>query len=222
MVEDEWPFVGGPTQLTTDLAGHIGFAIPAISGTVSILGIGLWSLASAAYAAHDKKGFVEHRRALKIKKLTRSDEMEMERWGCCSYQIATVLAQALGFGIQFSDVMTRGLSPDTRKSGSLDKEAYRFSIANIWVEALQTTGKIPNIAHKGEYYPSKGAVALLEEKIASLNANGSPFSWLDRGKEDISPDLTPVLFSDKEKGGSNSSSGSDDSRELDEMLTEDE
>lgn len=196
--EDEWPFVGGPTQLAVDLGGQIGFSIPAIGGQVSILGLGLWSLAQAAFLIHDKKGFVEHRRALKLKKVPRNEEGEMERWGCCAFQIATVLAQSLGFGVQFSEFMTRGLSPDTRKNPSLDKDAYRFAIAHVWADTLVATGKIPNIAHKGEFYPSKGAVTLLEEKTASLAASGSPFGWLDRGKEDVSPELTPSLFSAKE------------------------
>lgn len=210
--EDEWPFVAGPTQLATDLGGHIGFAIPAIGGSVGALGLGLWQLAYAAFLMHDKKGFVEHRRALKLKKINRSEEMEMERWGCCAYQIATVLAQSLGMGVQFAEVMTRGLSPDTRTNSSLDKEAYRFSIANIWIESLMTTGKIPNIAHKGEFYPSKGAVSSLEEKTAEIKSSGSPMAWLDRGKDDVTPELTPQLFSVKEQ------TTKEDSAEMDEIL----
>jgi len=217
MVEDEWPFVGGPTALATELAGHIGFAIPPIGCSVGIVGIGLWNLAYAAYAAHDKKGFIEHRRALKTKKCTRDEDMEMERWGCCAYQIATVLAQTLGLGIQFSEAMTKGLSPGTRTSMTFEKEAYRFTIAQIWIEALQTTGKIPNIAHKAEFYPSKGAVTLLEEKIASLTSAGSPYAWLDRGKDDISPDLTPQLFSAK---NSAQPATSEESSDMDDILKE--
>ncbi len=222
VVEDEWPFVGNPTSLSTELAGHIGFAIPAIGCSVGILGIGLWNLSYAAFASHDKKGFIEHRRALKIKKITRNEEMEMERWGCCAYQIATVLAQALGLGIQFSEAMTKGLSPDTRTSKTLEKEAYRFSIVQLWAEALETTGKIPNIAHKAEFYPSKGAVTLLEEKVASLTSAGSPYGWLDRGKEDISPELTPMLFSAKGKTQSGQTADADDSSDMEEILTEGE
>lgn len=214
--EEEWAFVGGVTQTQVDLGGCLGFSIPAIGGTVGILGLGLWQLAYAAFLIHDQKGFVEHRRNLKQRKLFRDEEMEMARWGCCAYQIATVMAQSLGFGVQFSDVMTRGFSPENRRNGALDKEAYRFAIATVWMEALQNTGKIPNIAHKGEFYPSKGTVQLLEEVAPRIQQEGSSFNWLDRSKNDVSPDLTPALYSAEEL----SAAGNEEGQDVDEILAE--
>ncbi len=213
VVADEWPFIGGPTLVSVDLAGLIGFSIPAIGANVALLSLGLWGVAYSTFAIHDKKGFTEHRRELKVKKLSRSDELEMQRWGCCGYQIATVLAQALGFGVQFSECMTRGLSPDTRGSSALDREAYRFAIAYMWHESLLATGKIPNIAHRGEFYPSKGAVAALEEAALQLKNSGSSVAWLEKNKEDISPDLTPALFSSSEK-----SKGGEEAAEIEDIL----
>ena len=59
---------------------------------------------------------------------------------------------------------------------------------------------------------------MLEQKTATLAANGSPIGWLDRGKEDVTPDLTPALFSPQELA--KASTSVEDGGDIDDVLEE--
>lgn len=194
---EEWPHIAGPLQTCVEMGGHVGYIIPPIGPVVGMLSSGLRYIAVAAFLSHDKQGFVEYRRHLKQKNLRFDEGQEMARWGCTSTQIGAVFLQSLGFGIPLAEAFTRGLSPDTRASATLDREAYRFAINEMWLDSLLKDATVPDIAHRVEFYPTKTAGSKAIEKATRVRSSGSAHSWLNKVKEDIQPDTTPQLF---EKG----------------------
>jgi hypothetical protein len=50
------------------------------------------------------------------------------------------------------------------------------------------------MTHRGDFYPLKPELAEMVERAESLRDRGSVTKWLFKGKEDISPELTPKLF----------------------------
>jgi hypothetical protein len=193
--QDEWGQLVAPMSVAVDLGGHVGYSIAAIGPVAGIFAPGMRYLGLSTFLIHDRKGFVDYRRQNKIKGDRFNLSSEMAQWGCTHVQIGSVLVQALGFGVEFAATFARGLSPDTRENPNLDKEAYQFHICDVWIEALLNTGDVPNIVHRGAFYPTKETNGKLIESARQLKAEGSRYSWLDRGKEDISPEQTPQLFS---------------------------
>lgn len=117
----------------------------------------------------------------------------MQTWGCTDLQIGGVLLQALGFGVTFSNSYVMGLTP-TLTGGPRDPACRAFSACSMWIDALLKTGNDPQVAIDTKFYPLVEPRMRLMETIEVLRESGSVCNWLSKNKEDLSPELTPVLF----------------------------
>ena len=183
--EDQWSYIAQACGGQTDAGVHVGFAMQPIGLAVGALCGGLPGVALAMFMKHDAKGFKEYRRHLKATGVFYDHEVERSRWGCTSAQIASAWVQLIGLGINESEAFVRGLECVTPNGEGLNDDQYRWFITRRWLEAIMTTGDIPNITHKGKYYPMKEALERLRENTRGLLENGAKSPWLEKGKEDL-------------------------------------
>ena len=80
---------------------------------------------------------------------------------------------------------------------------------------MQNTGVAPDLRHRGEYYPLKEVLDRLVSQVEKVRSNGSLFRWLDKNKEDVSPEKTPQLFP---KGAEPAAAGTAEGAEVDDEV----
>lgn len=183
--ETEFSHLTGTLHKLHTIGMGVGYAIPSIGSVMGLFAGGMRHLASAVFLHYDKKGALEYRRHLKIKRLLLDPAFEMGRWGCTATQVGSVLLQSLGLGVEFSNAFTEGLSPGSVVDKNTNKMAYAARIAWTWVDSLNATGTIPDIAHDGAFYPSKVDVERLLTLVGDVRAQERLSSWLDKTKDDL-------------------------------------
>ncbi len=195
---DEWEHIAKNLYEFTDLGGHVGIAIPAVGMADGILLGALRTISFPLMQKRNPKAFKEYRRTLKQESKYFDLEKEHAQWGCTHLQIASIVLQTIGLGVQTADALARGLTASAL-SELEDKAAIKFKVAELWCNSLIATGKEPNMGHKAEYYPTKAALDQLIDKSEPISSSGSPWQWLGRGKDDVSPETTPQLFAPSEQ-----------------------
>lgn len=180
-----------------DLGFLVGDAMPAIgAGSGMLLGsMRVFSL--VPFIINNPTRFVEYWLHLHKQSARYVDpQYEYESWGCNSLQIAALLAQQFGLGVKrTTDLMyaisTVGVVPES----SAGVMALRY--ADIWINSLLRTSGVPDIPLPPMFYPNREDLEKL--LVRSVNAiNSSPPHWLDRTKDDISPEKTPQIFFERE------------------------
>lgn len=183
--EEEWNHYSKSIHAYLDLCGSMGLNIPKIGLGKGLLVGAMDTIAITCFHLHDKKGFTEYRRTLKNKNLREDLKHEYDRWGCSRYHIASILIQALGFGVDFSNAYATGLLADETNEKYLDPLAYTFRISRVWAESLLATGKEPDRAMRVEYYPDKAGLNNIMQSISLIKSSGSQYSWLDKTKDEV-------------------------------------
>jgi hypothetical protein len=191
---DEWAYIIADLQERVDISYQVGQAIPKIGGTIAVLCTAFPTIALATFQRHDKKGFKEYRRHLKSKGRAFDTIFEMRQWECTSVQIAAVFLQILGFGIEFSGNFSRGLLSVPPLQNKLDSTAYRFPLCSLWVDALLKSGAVPDMVHRGDFYPQKDALTTLLERVQRIRDGANRHPWLKATKDELTPDSAPELF----------------------------
>lgn len=164
----------------------VGRAIPSIGAGMCILQASAPIMGLAAFLRHDPSGFKEHRKLLKRQSLRWDHELEMQRWGCTRFQVGSVLAQSLGFGIKRANSIVNSAMgiPESLSEDDLEL-AHDAKMAALWCESLRTTRKAPEIAMPAKYYPTHQA---LQDALAALDTlleNPSEARWLYKGRDDL-------------------------------------
>lgn len=195
---DEWDNVAKNLFELTDLGGHVGMAISTIGLSEGMLVGALRTISFPLLQKRDQKIFKEYRRALKSDGGMYNLEKEYGYYNCTHLQIASILLQSIGFGVQVADAIARGITALSINELE-DKNAMKFKITEIWSNALLATGKEPNMGHRAEFYPTKAALGTLIDRAEPISSSGSPWQWLGRGKDDITPETTPQLFAQDEQ-----------------------
>lgn len=190
---EEWKFHSEAIQLSVDYGGVLGVAIPAIGLLLGLLAHGMRDLAVSCFLRHDKSSYKQYRRALKSKGLRFDEVAQMQTWGCTDLQVGAVFLQSLGFGIEFSNSYVLGLTPQSEAPNG-DTIGRAFSAASLWISSLAKSGNEPSGRIDTKFYPLVEPRAQLLEYAATLRSRGSLYSWLDKNKEDLSPEKTPQLF----------------------------
>lgn len=192
--EIQWSNIESGIIRDVDLGGAIGEAIPKIGrGAGMLSGAMPWlALGSMLYA--DKIGVKEYFRRQRSEKSAFDPEWEMQRWGCTTVQVGSLMMQSLGFGVDFASSMSLGLAPGAQIDEIRDPEPYRARVTRTWIDSLAATGAVPDITHSGNYYPLKAALALLLEDTERIRTAGCKLGWLGKTKDDISEAATPQLF----------------------------
>lgn len=183
-------------QRDVNLGAYVGQAIPHIGVGWGIMIGGIRHLAETAFLLHDADGFGKYVRHRNKAKVAFDIDFEVSRWGCTSLQVASVLLQSLGFGIEMSEGLIVGLDPRTPEEEIREDRFYRVKITRLWIDTLVETGDIPQITHRGNYYPLESNLAILLEKLQREPNPGSNQAWLTKSKSDITPDKVPSLYLD--------------------------
>lgn len=194
----EWSNISEPLLRYIDIGGYLGVAIPRISIAHGIVCAAMPIIAHAAFLKHDEKGFKEYRRQLQTINQRYLTEYELKRWGCTSFQVASIMMQAVGLGKEMAHNLTTGMVPQSNTS-NLSEDAYVFQIADIWISELNSTGQPPDMTHRGEYYPLRPQLNQLLAALKEIRSKGSRHKWLEKTKADISPSTTPAIFSEENK-----------------------
>jgi len=190
----EWELLSQHVMIESELGAHIGKAIPNIGFPLALLVGGMRHLSNAIFLAADKKNFVAYRRA-RNKNPNRFDmDYEYKTWGCNHAQVAAILLQAVGLGVNLVDALLGGLNPVELPFDQIEPGALKVKLTTLWIQSLRETCSQPDMTHIGKYYPLKQDLEALVQKAEAVKASGSKYKWLTRGKEDVSPEKTPKLY----------------------------
>lgn len=192
---EEWQFINDPLQKNIELVGLLGWHIPEVGPTVALLGGGMINVAFSCFSAHDRKGFADYRRLLKMKKQFINPAMEISHWGCSSIQVATQILLQSGFGVELTHKFIEGFrEPEPLPGGERAKGP--FVAVRRWLEEIAgATSTDSAHSQNGRIGDTQDAAALME-KMKMINKQGSLFNWIDKGAQHISPELTPDLLLD--------------------------
>lgn len=178
--------------MESEMAAAVGQAMPRIGFPLALVVGSMRQLGRALFLLVDKAGFIAHVRATRSKGAFDLQD-EIQRWRCNHVQVASILLQILGVGVELGTSLVNGLSSQLAEMDSLDEDARKVLVCDLWVQALMKTGKEPEITHRGEFYPAKANLQKLLETAGDIRKNGSKDNWLLRGRDDVLPDQEPAL-----------------------------
>lgn len=181
--QEEWQHVSRHFELHINTGVVVGQAIPQVGLCLGMLTGGLPSLTLAAFLQHDLNGFKEYRRHLKSSHQSFDHKAEIKKWGCTSIQIATIMVQALGFGVELADLF-RLISVEGRQNLGVNHALLaRLCVAEQWITALASRGEAPEPPSNPaelELYPSQETATRLVSEVCEIRENSARYAWLDR------------------------------------------
>jgi hypothetical protein len=189
----EWINLLPNMTLYSEVGGHVGQAIPKIGFAFGLLLGTFRHLTLALMMGIDEKKFIAYRRHLKFTGAPFELSMEQQLWGTTHPQLASMLLQVMGLGTGYFEAVVAGLYPGKIQDTTQTEHAYLGRVTALWIDTLVATGSIPNIVHRGQYYPLGTELDVLLSTVASLRKEGSQFRWLTRNRADLGPHLDPPL-----------------------------
>lgn len=182
---EDWKFLAEELQKQMEIGAHVGLAITKVGAGDGLMLGAIRYIALSMILKHDPKGFKIYRRQLKAQGKAFDLDYEMTTWRCTHLQIASRLLQYLGYGIAAATGLSMGLDPVLSKGLELDEASYRWQVAGLWIESMRKTGKVPDITHKGAFYPLKNNLDRLLANSKKVNESVSAFNWIEKAKEDL-------------------------------------
>lgn len=183
----------------SEIAVAVGQALPRVGFPMALLLGTLRQLSRAVFLIVDKSGYIAHIRAVRSKGVAYDLADETLRWRCNHVQVASILLQILGIGVETGTAIVNGLSAELSEMENLSEEARKVLVCDCWIQSLLKTGKEPDISHRGEFYPNKTSLEKLIRTASEIRKSGSKESWLLRGREDALPDQpAPVALANEE------------------------
>lgn len=202
-----WETLSQEMQIQMEAGFHIGSKIPAI-GTHRGLLLGVIRYAAMGlFSINDNRGFKLLKRELNEKELLFSPESENSRWGCNHMEIASILLQSVGLGVQAANALVTTACPSKEDH----EELQAWYAAKVWIQHLLEKERAPECYQQGSPFFLEGEVlANLQERVDSIYEMGSSFDWIDKTKEDLPkaldqkietsiPEEAPVELSDEDK-----------------------
>lgn len=190
---EEWAQYAKNIHAVTDIGVLTGIAVPSFGAATGIFTACLDTIAVTCFHCHDKKGFAEYRRSLKMKNRNFDVPYEIDRWGCTRFHIGSILIQSAGIGIGCSDSYALGLLADDASEPLISEDALRYRAARIWIDALHKTATVPLHPLTSKFSPPKEKIQRLLDEVTAIKANGPRFSWLEKDVADINETDTPHL-----------------------------
>ncbi|MCO6431863.1 MAG: hypothetical protein J5J00_13470 [Deltaproteobacteria bacterium] len=190
---DEWQYIIPSLIQGVEIGGHVGIAISKVGMPGGLFAWALRHVALVSFVRHNRKHFQEYRRNLKNAGTIFDLNAQMHAWGCTDLQISSILLQSLGFGVDYSNSYRSGMAQEIDPDRT-EVSTSPFKVADIWIKSLLKDASVPNIIHDSSYYPPEELVKTLKNRSKDFLEKGSKHSWLDKGKDDMSPRSTPQLF----------------------------
>jgi hypothetical protein len=183
-------------QRGLNLGGMIGKMLPAVGFGTGFLCGGFRYLAFFTFIRHDPDGFLKYTRHLKSNDLSSDWAFEFDRWQCNSLQVAIIILQRAGLGADRLSQLMRAIGT---RSPILPDDPFQAACrsADIWLQCLAQKRRAPAVPLPPQFY-------LGPDELQSIFASVSPpdnsnlAAWLERDKDDISPEKTPQLFLKRE------------------------
>ncbi len=201
---EDWSPLNDPILKCADLGILVAKAIPIISCFHAMTSVTLRLLAVGTLLLHDKKGYTEYRRQLRASGFEFNSEFESKRWGCTSAQIGSLLIQSIGLGANLTTAYVIGADEIAAEHAQgIENDIYCFRIARIWVQSLFRNADIPDITHKGTFYPDPQALEnlLREAKTICESGVGKRPKWIESTRESINPSIAPIYFKNLKGSG---------------------
>lgn len=189
---EQWAPLSKQLWKAVDTGALVGVAIPKIGLAYGLFAGAFTYLSIAPFMLQNAAGYKNYRKKMGKKRYSMSTELEM--LGCTHAHTCSFLLPALGYGVGLSQSVTEGLLAEIGTAPEANEDRYRIHIARIWTETLIDTGAIPDITHKGGFYPLKADLDRMLSAIAGLSEEDS---WLEKGKSD-EPEAAQPEVSDAE------------------------
>lgn len=174
--------------------GLLGQAIPGFGVTRGIILAGFQNLGFQMLLGVDLDGFRTYRRTLRTREVPYDFTLEMDTWGCTHVQIASLLIQQVGLGVNVANSLQCGLHASYSGFDELDSDSRAFLIGKIWIESLAQTADQPPIVHRTEYYPNSTEFERVVLAARALQAGKTPLPLLQLSAEDVTPERAPFLY----------------------------
>lgn len=176
-----------------DMGGYVGYAIPTIGAGRGILAAAAAPLAHLLFYLMNEEKAETYAQFVYMDNTGVDTDFENNTFGCTSYELASCLLMKMGFGLQWMNgLMTALTSPALASSAR--GESTHFSYARYWIDLLWKTGSGPTEKVAAVYYPGQKDLYRLLFRTAQTLEMGSKYTWANKGKNDISPQLTPQLY----------------------------
>ena len=217
----DWHDLSSAMQVYLDLAVPLGQTISSIGPMRAMLAGAARYLGWGMIAAVDPKGFKKYKIGLKIKGLTHNLQEELDLWGTTHVHIAATAYQLFGIGVENANGFMQGAL--AKDPATLEGEELRYRVAQLWLDALIQDGSVPGESLGEDFIIADEKMDSFVSFVQALLENGSPHSWLDRRRDEITPETFPELQFDftkvkKGKAKSNKSGADRDSEGLDDEL----
>ena len=177
-----------------DLGALIGEALPNLGLSWGMLIPCINHMSFAMMMDADQKASREYKLHLKNENLDSDPNMEFELWGCTHGQVCSSMVQKLCVGTEISEAMLQGFQIGYREQQLKDMNELKIQVCKIWIDELVSTKAIPDMPHRGEFYPKTDALEKLLSLATPIASGGSPHEWLSKTAEDINPNDHAMLF----------------------------
>jgi hypothetical protein len=186
--ESEWKKIAAKLYTYMHVSTLVGETINHVGPGNGMLMGGLRHLSMAMFAARDLKGFQEYARRLKTNASLFDLDFEEERWGCNHLEIAAIISQMLGFGVQASTGLSLAyLIEGNNLPEDLEELVFCWRACMDWTTSFIETGEPPENKGEGDaMYLPENELKNLKKHVAE--ALDEPFMWLERTKGDLTPE----------------------------------
>lgn len=193
---EEWQHIAKHLDLHANLGALLGIECRALGFAHGLLIGALPSIALASFHKHDVKGFKEYRRLLKSNNISYDHGFEQKKWECTAIQIAAGFVQSTGFGVELAEALSHVNLPAGHAHES-ELEA-KLRAAHFCIQALAGAGKITAETNELQSLDiEESSLDRLIAKAKELKSSTESMRWIDRGKDDLTPEKAPQLFAEQ-------------------------
>ena len=194
---DVWPLVSPQFSREASIGALVGVAIPTIGYAPGLLLSALRNVSHALMSVDNPKSYEEFRKNLIASKKMIDEDLERKLWKTTSSQVSSMILTALGFKSEVSEIIGSVVNTTQRAAEIKNPQVQSFRLAHLWNEAFVLKREQPLEKLNSTFFPlEKDRVKASPHIEAALNGR---ISWLDRGKDDLNPQLAPHLFAKKKE-----------------------
>lgn len=182
-----------------ELGGYVGEAIGDIGlGTGMLIGL-LPQISISLLAKYKPEEYQKYSDYIKKTGQINNLRKELELFGTTHADIAGLMLSLTGFGPTYAAHFGDGLRFKNQDLVEETQDAARFRAAALWLESLRNKNEALENPPKGYTVSEEDDKKVLESLAEAMKNEGSEFSWVAKTKDDITPEKTPNLFTEKEK-----------------------